>query len=170
MKVRSDPFRFFDAVLRICGALSGAILVAIMLMVCVKVFLRYGLTYGWIGVDQISGMLLLYMTFIGAAWVLSREEHVTIDFLVTHLPDSLKRIFLIVSSVVCALVCFIVFVYGTKEVVYSIDKGVLVPAELEIPRALNLAAIPFGCLLLWIQFLRRAWLAFRSGDRSTPTS
>jgi len=170
MKTRFDAFRFFDTVLRICGALSGAILVTIMIMVCIKVFLRYVLVYGWVGVDQMSGTLLLYMTFIGAAWVLSREEHVSIDLLVTHLSGSLQRIFLIVGSVVCALICLLVFIYGTKEVISSIERGILVPAEIEIPRALNLAAIPFGCLLLWIQFLRRAWLAYRTDVRPPPSS
>lgn len=160
--MRFDVARYFDLILRLCGALSGIILITIMLMVCIKVLLRYVLGYGWIGVDQLSGTLLLYMTFLGAAWVLSREQHVTIDFLVTQLSPSIRRQILIVGSIVCALVCFVIFVYGTLEVIYSLNRNILVAAELEIPRAINTAVIPFGCLLLWVQFTRRAWRAFRT--------
>jgi TRAP-type C4-dicarboxylate transport system permease small subunit len=108
------------------------------------------------------------MTFLGAAWVLSREEHVTIDIVTGHLSPSAQRILTIFSSILCALVCLLIFVFGVMEVVYSLGKGILVAAELEIPRAVNLVVIPLGCLFLWIQFTRRAWLAYQSDGSVGP--
>jgi C4-dicarboxylate transporter, DctQ subunit len=154
--------RILDLILKAGGALSGVIIVAIMAMVCIKVFLRYVVGYGWIGVDQLSGTMILYSTFLGAAWVLNREEHVTIDILISHLSPRAHRLVFVTNSVLCALVCLLVFVYGVNEVIYSISRGFLVAAELEIPRAVNLIVIPIGCLFLWIQFSRRAWLAICS--------
>jgi C4-dicarboxylate transporter DctQ subunit len=152
--------RVLDFILRLGGALSGVIIVAIMAMVCIKVFLRYVLGYGWIGVDQLSGTMILYATFLGAAWVLNREEHVSIDFLITRLSTRVQELVFIFNSILCALVCLLIFVYGTNEVIYSLSRGILVAAELEIPRSVNLVVIPIGFLFLWIQFSRRAWLAF----------
>lgn len=158
--------RFFDFLLMAGGALAGLLMIVIMAMVCTKVFMRYVLGIGWLGVDQISGSLLLYITFLGAAWVLSREEHVTIDFLFGQLSAPRQRQMTVVTSTICALVCMLVFAYGVNEVIYSWNRGFLVAAELEIPRAANLAIIPVGCLLLWIQFIRRALHAASDGVKT----
>ncbi len=156
----------FDTILNIGGALAGGLLVAVMLMVCTKVFFRYVLGQGLLGIDQITGTLMIYITFFGAAWVLRREEHVTIDFLVAGLDPNLQRWFRVVTSVVCAVVCLVLTVYGTIEVISSWQRGILIPAEIEMPRAINLAVIPLGALLLFIQFIRRALFFYRGGDVS----
>ena len=59
-----------------------------MLLTNIKVVFRYGLGEGLIGIDQISATLLLYITFLGAAWVLRSEEHVTVDLLVNQLSQA----------------------------------------------------------------------------------
>ena len=157
----SKSSRVFDALLSVGAALSGAIMIAIMLAVVLKVFLRYVIGYGWTGVDQLSGMMLLYITFLGAAWVLSRDEHVTIDILLTNLPLPVQRVLIIVNSIICAAASLLVCVYAAIEVHDSWRRGVLVAAELDIPRAVNLVVIPIGFLFLWIQFIRRAWHAYQ---------
>ena len=154
----------FDTILNIGGALAGGLLVAVMLMVCIKVFFRYVLGEGLIGIDQITGTLLIYITFFGAAWVLRREEHVTIDFLVARLDPVLRRRLNVLTSVICAAICLILTVYGTVEVISSWQRGILIPAEIEMPRAINLAVIPLGALMLFIQFIRRALFFYRGGD------
>ena len=155
--------RIFDIVLDAGAALSGALLVAVMLLTSVKVFFRYGLREGLLGVDQISGTLLLYIAFLGAAWVLRREEHVTIDLLVTQLGPRTRRWLTFANSVIGALICLVVAYYGTVEAVTSWQRGILIPAEIEIPRVINLGVIPLGCFLLSLQFMRRARRAFAGG-------
>jgi len=148
--------RGFDGVLDLGAALAAALLLAVMLATTVKVIFRYVLHEGLIGIDQISGTLLLYITFLGAAWVLRREEHVTIDLLVAGRSPKVRRRLHVVSSLMGALVCLVLTVFGTLEVIGSWQRGILVPAELEVPRAFNLAVIPLGSLCLCLQFVRRA--------------
>jgi TRAP-type C4-dicarboxylate transport system permease small subunit len=152
--------RLFDALLGIGAALSGGLMIGVMLVVCLKVVFRYVLGFGWIGVDQMSGIMLLYITFLGAAWVLSRDEHVTVDVVLIYLPHPVQRTLIIANSVICAAVCLLVCVYAVLEVHDSLRRGVLVAAELVVPRAIYLAVIPVGFLFLWIQFIRRAWRAY----------
>ena len=159
--------RIFDWLLDAGAALSGALLVAVMLLTSVKVFFRYGLREGLLGVDQISGTLLVYIAFLGAAWVLRREEHVTIDLLVTRLRPKTRGRLTCVNSVVGALICLVVTFYGTVEAVTSWQRGILIPAEIEIPRVINLGVIPLGTFLLSLQFMRRARRAF-DGQASEP--
>lgn len=156
MKPPGDLVRVFDIILKAGGALAGLLMVAIMLMVCIKVFMRYVLGAGWIGVDQISGSMLLYITFLGAGWVLLQDKHVTIDIVFGHLSQRTKRIVTAVTSVVCAALCLLLFFFSANEVIYSWNRGFRVAAELEIPRAFNLIVIPLGSLFLLIQFIRRA--------------
>jgi len=147
--------RIFDLILNAGGALAAFLIILVMVMVCLKVFARYVLGYGFIGIDQISGTLLLYMTFLGAGWVLKKEQHITIDILYSALGAGARRWADIVTSVLCAAVCLVLVVFGTLEVVGSWQRGVLIAAEIEMSRALNLAVIPIGFLLLFLQFLRR---------------
>ena len=162
--------RVFDSLLDAGAALSGALLVAVMLLTSVKVFFRYGLREGLLGVDQISGTLLVYIAFLGAAWVLRREEHVTIDLLVSRLRPKHRRRLTCANSVLGALICLVVAVYGALEAITSWQRGILIPAEIEIPRVINLGVIPLGAFLLSLQFVRRAGRALDDAASDTVES
>lgn len=161
----TGALRVFDLVINAGAALAAILLIAIMLATTIKVVFRYGLHEGLLGIDQISGTMLLYITFFGAAWVLRREEHVTIDLLVGSLQPQTQRGLRVLCSLLGAVICFCLVAFGTTEVVTSLQKGIRIPAEIEIPRAINLVVIPLGCLFLGLQFLRRAWLSLdRAGS------
>lgn len=162
--------RIFDFILNAGAASAAGLLVAVMLLTNIKVVYRYGLGEGLIGVDQISGTLLLYITFLGAAWVLRSEEHVTVDLLVTRLSQQVRRRMNIINSIMGALICLILAIYGTLETTTSWQRGILIPAEIEIPRAINLAVIPLGSLLLCLQFIRRAGSHLGAGRRDEASN
>ena len=158
--------RVFDFVIDGGAALAAALLIAVMLTTTIKVVFRFGLEKGLIGVDQISGTMLLCIAFLGAALGVKREEHVTRDIALNALRPKYRRQFLVSGSIVGGLVCLILSGVGTAEVISSLQRDIRIPAELEIPRAINLVVIPIGCLFLGLQFLRRAW---RIGRSSTWT-
>jgi TRAP-type C4-dicarboxylate transport system permease small subunit len=161
--------RVFDHIINTGAALAAVLLVGVMLAITVKVIFRYGLREGLIGVDQISGTMLLYITFLGAAWVLRREEHVTIDLLLSALRPRIQRHLHVIASILGALICLCLALFGTLEVIASLQKGIRIPAEIELPRAVNLVVIPLGCLFLGLQFMRRAWLCLH-GDGPARTA
>lgn len=160
-------WRLFDLIIDAGAVLAAVLLIAVMLMTTIKVVFRYGLHEGLIGIDQLSGTALLYITFFGAAWVLRREEHVSIDILLGALPLHTRRQLHVVSSLLGAVVCLCLTVFGTLEVISSLQRGIRIPAEIEIPRAVNLVVIPLGCFFLALQFLRRALR--RPGDAGATT-
>lgn len=149
--------RIFDIVLDGGAALAAVLLIGVMLLTSIKVIFRYGFHEGLIGVDQLSGTLLLYITFLGAAWVLRREEHVSIDLVTAKLGPRARRRLGVITSLIGAAVCLVLAAYGTEEALTSWQRGIRIAAEIEIPRVINLAVIPLGCLCLGLQFLRRAW-------------
>ena len=159
--------KIIDRIVDAGAFLAASLLIAVMLATTIKVVFRYGLREGLIGVDQISGTMLLYIAFLGAAWVLRREEHVTLDIVLNSVRSPLRRRMLILSSILGALICLTLALAGTVEVVSSLQRGIKIPSELEMPRAVNLVVIPLGCFFLGLQFLRRAW-SFANADGSTP--
>ena len=161
--------RIIDKIIDAGAFLAASLLIAVMLATTIKVVFRYGLHEGLIGVDQISGTMLLYIAFLGAAWVLRREEHVTLDIVLNRVRPTLRRRMLVASSVLGGLICLTLAVAGTVEVISSLQRGVKIPSELEMPRAVNLVVIPLGCFFLGLQFLRRAWL-FAQTTGSSPSS
>jgi TRAP-type C4-dicarboxylate transport system permease small subunit len=166
----SGLIRTIDRIIDAGAFLAAALLIAVMLATTIKVVFRYGLREGLIGVDQISGTMLLYIAFLGAAWVLRREEHVTLDIVLNSVRPTLRRRMLIASSVLGGLICLTLALAGTVEVISSLQRGIKIPSELEMPRAVNLVVIPLGCFFLGLQFLRRAWLfANRPGSAPAPS-
>jgi len=166
----SRVLRVFDWIIDAGGVLAAVLLIAVMLATTIKVIFRYGLREGLIGVDQISGTMLLYIAMLGAAWVLRRNEHVTIDLLLGYVGPRTRWLLTVVSALGGAAVCLIVTVFGTMEVIDSIRTGVRIPAEIEMPRAVNLIVIPIGFLLLALQFLRQAVDLLKGAEAPPPPS
>ena len=154
--------RIFDRILDTGAALAGVLLIAVMLAVSVKVFFRYVLQEGLVGIDQISGASLLFITFLGAAWVLRRGEHVAIDLLFVRLKPETQWRLNIINSIIGAIICLALTWYGMVESLYSWQRGILTAKELELPRVISIAIIPVGSFFLSLQFLRKAW-SYRRG-------
>ncbi|MGS1096869.1 TRAP transporter small permease (plasmid) [Aquamicrobium terrae] len=148
--------RLFDRLLDVTAVLASVILMVMMLATVAKIAIRATFNIGILGIDQISGIMMVYMTFLGAAWVLRSEGHVMVDLLTASVGPRTQRALNILSSLIGAAVCFAMTYYASKAIGLSLRRGVVVAAELEIPRAVSLFAIPVGCVLLGIEFLRRA--------------
>ena len=160
--------RVFDRIIDVGAVLAATLLIAIMLATTIKIFFRYGLRQSLIGMDQISGMLLLYVAFLGAAWVLRRDEHVTIDLLLAHVGRRTRWYLMVACSLIGVAVCLVVTVFGAVEVISSLQRGIRIPAEIEMPRAVNLWVIPIGFLFLTLQFVRRAVDSIKGHEAPPP--
>lgn len=162
--------RLAEAVLtrliNLLAVVACLLLVAVMLATILKVALRGLFGIGVIGVDQLSGNALVYLTFLGAAWVLRREEHVTMDVVLAGVQDRMRRRLTVLNSLIGAAVCFALAYFSYHAIDVSIARQVVVVTELEMPRAIGLAPIPVGAFLLGLEFLRRA-LAARGGTLET---
>jgi TRAP-type C4-dicarboxylate transport system permease small subunit len=108
-------------------------------------------------VIDVSAILLLYMTFLAAAWLSRSEGHVIMDLVINRLNPR-HRFFLNVStSIVGAIIFAVLTWYGAKTTWVYYKMGYWMPTTLETPKFLVLAIIPIGSCLLFIQLLRRAY-------------
>jgi C4-dicarboxylate transporter DctQ subunit len=148
--------RPFDKLLGILAAVSGLILIFLMVAVCIDVIMRYLLNRPLSWVIEIAEYLLVYMTFLGAAWVQKLEGHVRVDVLTMMVSPRAQSRMAFASSLIAAFVFLIIAVFGTIETWDTFEKGVRFPSMLEFPKAPILAVIPFGSFFFMIQFLRKA--------------
>ena len=147
-----------DRTLGITAILAGILVIGSMLIPCGQVVSRYfvGRPLGW--VIEINEYILLYVTFLVAPWILKAEGHVKIEIVVGRLGPRTRLGLNIFTSIIAAIVCFILAFYGTKVTWGQLLSGYYAPTILEPPKFIFTAIIPFGSFLLFIQFLRRAYV------------
>ena len=105
--------------------------------------------------DGILGHLLLYITFLGTAWLLKRDGHVKMDLLLTRLNSRVRNSLNIITSLVGAIICLTIACFGAWVTWDTLQMGYKMSTALEPPQFLILFIIPLGTFLLFIQFLRR---------------
>lgn len=133
---------------------AGAIAIFVMLAINYEVFMRYFLNRPTLWTLEISEYSLVYITFLGAAWVLSKDGHVKIDLLFKALKPRSQIVLNIITSIMGAGLS-ILFTWYSVQVTWSSYRNLIVSVtDLETPLFLVQLAIPIGCFLLFVQFLR----------------
>jgi C4-dicarboxylate transporter, DctQ subunit len=145
----------FDRTMDFMAFLAGVILIFIMLSVCGEVILRDFLNAPQMWVTQVTECLLLYITFLGSAWLLREEGHVKVDILLSHLKPRTGALLGIIGSLIGVIVSLVITICGSTLTWHYFLKGMYTPTVMEIPLAAILVIIPFGSLMLLIQFIRR---------------
>lgn len=148
--------KWFDRLNRCLAAIACALMVLITLAICTEILTRwlFDITNPWL--VELSEIMLLYVTFLGAAWVLGNDKHVTLDVLLNLLSDNNQRRMHLMLSIVGAVTCFVLTWFG---VVMALDQFLNDIREPTIMAPLTFwitSVVPFGFVLLGVQFVRRA--------------
>ncbi|OGP54235.1 MAG: hypothetical protein A2162_08815 [Deltaproteobacteria bacterium RBG_13_52_11b] len=171
MKILSDLIRIWDHCIDAIVVLASIFFWGQMLIVNIEVFSRYfGRPTTWVA--EISSILVLWIPFMIAAWVLRNEGHVKMDMLVERLSPRSQALLNFVSSLIGVMVMLVVAIAGLMTTLYWI--GNKTPTMLMLPRSPIIGIIFVGSLLLAIQFLIRAlgnlnrWRAGRAKESGIP--
>ncbi|HKU85777.1 MAG TPA: TRAP transporter small permease [Casimicrobiaceae bacterium] len=136
----------------------------ILLLCLVTPFVTFAITYDvavrylfndtLIWLNDVTGYLLAALTFLGGAYVMSRDGHTRVDILVTHAPVAIRRPLTVVDAVLVLAVCLILAVASGYTVWDSYQRNVSVVGIVQVPRAVVLAPIFIGTVLLCIERVR----------------
>lgn len=147
----------YNRVIDITAGIAGVLIVAIMLAVSADVIIRSTLNRPITWVNEGTEYSLLYITFLGAAWLLKREGHVRVDIVLNLLKPRTRAIFNVVTAVLVAIVCFLLVWYGTRVTWDNFQRGILSVRYYELPKFAFLAVIPLGSLLLFIESIKKTF-------------
>ena len=146
-------FRWANTLSEIAGYLSAIALVLATLAMMHGVLTRYLLGRPTVWQTEVSVYLLVFVTFVGAAYGLKHHAHVGVDLLVERLPvrgQLVMRLFTAVLSLV-VVVAVIWTAYGTWW--EAVEGGFRSPTSLRAPLAIAYGILPLGMLLVAFQYI-----------------
>ena len=86
------PDRMLTGLVRLCGALSTALILVVFVQIVVAVTRRYVLDRPLQWNDEMIGYLLVALVMLGAAEALRRKDHIAIDLVTARLGPGLARV------------------------------------------------------------------------------
>ena len=154
METKNIFEKCFDVIIDGFALLAGLLLVAMMLLVCCSVVMRYilNLPVGW--VVEVCEFGLLFITFFGTTWLLKKDGHIKVDLVISVLPPAVRKVLFRITCLIGAAGCWFLLWYGAYETWDHFQRSTLVIQTLETPKWMLMIVIPFGALLLIIQFIR----------------
>ena len=144
----------FDRLIESLAFMAGVLLLLITVFVSYAVITRYLNFKPPIWVLQFTEYGLLWMTFLGTAWLLREEGHIKVDTLVSRLgPKSLKTQQL-TTDIMGFIVSVLIFWYGTLHTIDLYQRDIMDVRGVSVPKFALFMIIPLGGLTLSIQFVR----------------
>ncbi|MDG1738768.1 MAG: TRAP transporter small permease [Paracoccaceae bacterium] len=151
----SSLTKLFSKLNLICAILGAALLFFIAFIICFEVTGRAlgGASRLW--VIETSEYALLYITFLGAPYLLEKNMHVVLDLVYDSFKHTWRLVFQALNSGIGFLVCAILTIVGIIVVAEQFELGV---REVTVMRPHSwwlTAAFPLGAGLMAFQFLEQ---------------
>lgn len=150
--------KLFDLTIDWCFKGAAFLIAAMMVIVTYDVIARYFFTRPNIWAMPLTEYILVYATFLAAPLILKNEGHIVMDIAVSRFRPKTALILGVITSLIGVTVCVVLLWQGSKELAYSFARGTITLIQpWRITEWPTLVAVPFGSLLLSIQFLRRTY-------------
>lgn len=173
---------------RLVEAVAACLFAASTLLICINVFYRYVILdwlrhaaasfefldplyrslvdiFGTLSVtaDEVPGLLLVWIAFLGAYLAMRERGHISFDLVVDALPPAPARI---VRTVIMAMILgFLAIVFWHSVRMIRVSGRTEIETA-EIAQGWFMAAIPIAVVLLAIALLIRIKSAWRGGEGS----
>jgi TRAP-type C4-dicarboxylate transport system permease small subunit len=150
-----------DRIVELLAVLAALVIIGLVGILCYEVLMRYAIHKPPAWVWEISECMTYLIAFLGAAWLLKKNGHVSVDILYTRLQPRTKALIGMATSAVGTIICLIITWSGIGITVDHFHAGIIIPGYLDIPKAPLLLFVPIGCFMLSIQFLRQTYAFLR---------
>jgi TRAP-type C4-dicarboxylate transport system permease small subunit len=137
--------------------IASLMMAGLMIIVCVDLTLRYFFNSPLLWGTEVTEILLLYITFLGMAWVFREDGHVVIDVFTSQIAGKKKKILNGVSYFLVGIVAAVLVYYGFYTVYDHFRRGVFNPTVIETPIWLIIIVIPVGSVPLFLEVLIKVW-------------
>ncbi len=141
--------KVLDAVTGVARALIGALIGAIVVITLAAVWWRYVLNAPLAWPEQVSRILFVWVTFVGAAVLYREKLHVAIDMFVIMLPKSIQRLAGWTIEILVLAFNVIFFVFGLKLSLDTLDQTY---GALDISPASFYFAAPVSAAMMILYF------------------
>lgn len=146
--------KLLDRIQDFLAVVVGVILVLMTLTIGYAIFARAVRLPGPVWIVQFNEYAMLFATFLGASWLLSKGRHVSIELVVSRFGPRGRQVLKLVHSFLGMALCATLFWYGALTTLDNFQRGVIHVQAVDVPMAYILFPIPLGFLLLVLQFFR----------------
>ena len=146
--------KLYDGLLYGMAFIAAATLVWLMVSVVLSVAMRnLGVQpFAWLFTSSEYG--LLYMTMLGAPWLVREKGHVHIELVTAALPPALRRIVSRGVAAACVAVSLILAYYGLELFLTNIERNDYDVRAYYFPRWLLTISFPIAFSVMAIEFAR----------------
>ena len=154
--------RIYDNVLRALFALAGLLIVGIMVSVTIDVVGRYflGRPVGW--VLEAVEYTLLFIPFLGMAWLVRKGGHVRIDVVLSVFGRRTQAAINSATAAGAAIACGVAAYWAALTTWDHFDRAVTTIGIYPISKYLPIAVIALGFAFTCLEFARQAYEEFRA--------
>jgi C4-dicarboxylate transporter, DctQ subunit len=147
-------------------AIACLMYVGTILLINFDLFMRFAFRSPIAGLTEVTEIFLLYMTFLGTAWLYKDDGHVVVDLLLYNLVanSNTKKILIMQTHIIVGIISAILVYYGTLTTFDHFMRGSYNPTILETPIALVTAVIPIGSFILLLEVLVKIFTTFRNEE------
>lgn len=156
--------RVFSALNLVCAILGAALLCMIAVIICAEVTIRALGYASQLWVIEVSEYSLLFITFLGAPYLLEKNMHVVLDLIYDKFSGRPRLLLQILNASIGLALCAVLTGVGISVVIEQFQLGV---RQVTVMRPLSFwitAALPLGMGLMAVQFLFQIIRSFR-GER-----
>ena len=146
--------RIYDWLLSLMALIAAMTLVWLMVSVVISVMMRnFGVQpFAWLFTSSEYG--LLYMTMLGAPWLVREKGHVHIELVTAALPPALRRIVSRLVAGLCVAVSLILAWYGLELFLTNIERNDFDVRAYFYPRWLLTITFPIAFSFMAVEFAR----------------
>ncbi|MBA7570198.1 hypothetical protein ES708_11946 [subsurface metagenome] len=113
--------------------------------------------------DELGAYLLVFITFLGASYVLKEKSHITVDFVVRMLSKRVAGWLNVVTDIMSILVTIALIVLTAQVAAGSFRSNLQSYGAFNVPLGPVQLAMPIGLFLLLIVFLDVLSTSIKSG-------
>ncbi|OGR13126.1 MAG: hypothetical protein A2097_11885 [Desulfobacula sp. GWF2_41_7] len=156
MKAIETFWKIFDNILKILLYVSALIVLVTAIGVSVDTLMRYFFSISFTSIFELTEFGLLWMTFLGAPWLLKIHGHIQIDIVTSHLSERYRYITQVITAIISGLLLLAMTFYSTKLMLIDFQTGYKLAGVLRATKWPIEIVIPIGFLLLFIQSVRNS--------------
>ncbi|WPR77245.1 TRAP transporter small permease [Algoriphagus sp. NG3] len=145
---------------RLVRKLVILILAAMVVIVAANVFCRFALQFSLYWADELAQILLVWLTFIGAALAVKDKSHYVLNFLTDRISGAAQRYFKLMQQLI-SIVSILILLYFSAIVTWDVRYWTM-PAT-EISRAFVYMVCPIGCLMMLYYAVKITLRDFKEG-------
>jgi TRAP-type C4-dicarboxylate transport system permease small subunit len=149
---RAQPGRWLGRLVNASAMGSSTVVLFLMCLVVADVTGRYVFNNPVPMTYEIGSFMLVFIVFLGMAYTQRMGSHIRVEFLTLRLSKKARAVLDLLSYTLGILVYAAIFYQGFRWAYEGFRVGDYTPGLVAIPRWPSMFVVPFGALLLCLQF------------------